>query len=718
VDSARRTKLGQVLLSVATGGVVLLLGVAAIRSEANVRRLEMRGDAERRLAAVAARLDSELERKRAQLAAIAADGKAADFAALAAGRYAVWRSDGATLEPVAGPALALDGLGGQIAGEAEVSGPTPTSDGRELLSLYVHAAGGRAALLGVSIDVNELWLSSGLLDAVRQGLNVRVTTADDTQRPVYWSSAEEPVDPISADVPLPGWRITAAPESGWRDPAIDWASSLLAGIVALGYGGSYLVLLRRPHAVQGTNAGLQRRLEHKDEDIATLLRSRAELESQLQTSLSLDALTGLANRASFVEHVDAKLAERRRGGGRGVAVITVRFQQLEELSHSLGAATAAKLLSRAADRLQAVTEDAFAARTSDKDLGLCLVAVEQGAEEAMWQRLHGALDAPLEIDGRDVYSTVSLGVARSADGYALGAELLDHASFAAGQGAAAPERWAVFREDVQANRVGLLRLEADLHNAIKNDELRLRFQPIVSTASGAAVGFEALLRWQHPAESLIPPERFIPLAEGSGQMRQISEWVVRQGIAHSKQWLGLREEPVYVSVNLTPRDLSREFCTQLFERLAAAGVPPEALCVEITETAVVRDFRVAARLISELNERGVRVLLDDFGTGYSSLSYLRELPFHAVKIDKSFVQRMGVDARDFGLVRSIVSLVHYLGMQCVAEGIETQEQLDLLAMVDCDYAQGFLFSKPVAAGEVPALLASGAQRSRTAGRRA
>jgi EAL domain-containing protein (putative c-di-GMP-specific phosphodiesterase class I)/GGDEF domain-containing protein len=718
VEVERRTLVGQVLISVAAGGVVLLLGAAAIRSEANMRRLEMRGNAERRLAAAAARLETELERKQAELGAAAAAGQGADFEELAAGGYAVWSSDGSVVAALAGPSLALDGLAGQLADEAGVMGPAPIADGRDMLSLYVRVPNKPDALLGISIDVDELWLASGLLEVVREGLNVRVTTADETQRPVYWSSAQEPQDPVAASVALPGWRLTAAPEAGWRNPSVDWASSLLAGIVALGYGGSYLLLLRRPRAAQHTNAELRQRLEHKDEDFTSLLRSRAELEARLQTSLSLDAMTGLANRASLLEHVDARLAERRHGGGLGVALIAVQFQQFGELSHSLGAATAAKLLSHAADRIQTVVHRAFVARASDQDLAVCLTADEQSADGALWPKLLAALDEPLKIDGRDVYSAVAVGLARSADGYTLGADLLDQASFAAGEAAAAPERWAVFREDVHATRVSLLRLEADLQNAIKNDELRLRFQPIVSAATGAAVGFEALLRWQHPTEQLIPPERFIPLAEGSGQMRQISEWVVRQGVAHSKQWLGLREEPIYVSVNLTPRDLSREFCTHLFERLAAASVPPEALCVEITETAVVRDFRLAARLINELNERGVRVLLDDFGTGYSSLSYLRELPFHAVKIDKSFIQRMGIDARDFGLVRSIVSLVHYLGMQCVAEGIETQEQLDLLSMVDCDYAQGFLFSKPVAASEVPALLAGGPRKSRASGARA
>jgi EAL domain-containing protein (putative c-di-GMP-specific phosphodiesterase class I) len=185
---------------------------------------------------------------------------------------------------------------------------------------------------------------------------------------------------------------------------------------------------------------------------------------------------------------------------------------------------------------------------------------------------------------------------------------------------------------------------------------------------------------------------------------------MQQGIAHSKQWLTLRENPLYVTVNLTPQDLSRELCTNLIDSLAAACLPPECIRVEITETALVRDFRIAARLISELNERGIRVLLDDFGTGYSSLSYLRDLPFHAVKIDKSFIQKMTTQARDFGLVRSIVSLVHYLGMECVAEGIETQEQLDLISMMDCNYWQGHLFSRPVPASAVEALVNEGPQK--------
>jgi EAL domain-containing protein (putative c-di-GMP-specific phosphodiesterase class I) len=314
------------------------------------------------------------------------------------------------------------------------------------------------------------------------------------------------------------------------------------------------------------------------------------------------------------------------------------------------------------------------------------------------------LEARFTVGHRPVYVPAVMGIATSIDGYSHGPELLGQAGLAANSAIVEGQRCALFRPGAKEERISLLQLEADLQSAIDGDELRLFFQPIVSVDEGHIVGFESLLRWQHPTESWLGPDRFIPLAESMGQMARISDWVLHQGIAHSKQFAQLRAEPIYVTVNLTPRDLNREVCSRLFELLDAVRLPPECIRIEITETAVVRDFRIAARLIAELNERGVRVLLDDFGTGYSSLSYLRDLPFHAVKIDKSFIHKMTTDARDFGLVKSIVGLVHYLGMECVAEGVETQEQLDLIGMMNCNYWQGYHFARPLPASEIEPLL--------------
>jgi EAL domain-containing protein (putative c-di-GMP-specific phosphodiesterase class I) len=314
------------------------------------------------------------------------------------------------------------------------------------------------------------------------------------------------------------------------------------------------------------------------------------------------------------------------------------------------------------------------------------------------------LEARFTVGHRPVYVPAVMGIATCSDGYSHGPELLGQAALAANSAIVEGQRSALFRPGAKEERISLLQLEADLQAAIDGNELRLFFQPIVSVNEGHVVGFESLIRWQHPTESWIGPDRFIPLAESMGQMARISDWVLRQGVAHSKQFAQLRAEPLYITVNLTPRDLNRELCSRLFALLDSVRLPPQCIRIEITETAVVRDFRIAARLIAELNERGVRVLLDDFGTGYSSLSYLRDLPFHAVKIDRSFIHKMTTEARDFGLVKSIVGLVHYLGMECIAEGVETQEQLDLIGMMDCNYWQGFLFSRPLPASQIEPLL--------------
>jgi EAL domain-containing protein (putative c-di-GMP-specific phosphodiesterase class I) len=374
----------------------------------------------------------------------------------------------------------------------------------------------------------------------------------------------------------------------------------------------------------------------------------------------------------------------------------------------MGVPVADGFLVEAADRLQRLMgPETLLARTGDKELALCVCDSELPEPEAFTSRILSVLEDRFAVGRQAIYSPALIGIAQCFDGYGHGPELVAQASLAATTCASSGNRWSIFAPETKEERIGVLQLEADLQSAIHNDELILKFQPIVSMQSGSVVGFESLLRWRHPTGSWIEPERFIPLAESLGLMSRISERVAAEGVAHAKRWQPLRQTPpLYVTVNLTPRDLSRDFCNRIFDLLAQSDLAPECLRVEITETALVQDFGLAARLIGELNERGVRVLLDDFGTGYSSLSYLRDLPFHAVKIDKSFVQLMTSDARDFGLVRSIVSLVQYLGMECVAEGVETQEQLDLIGMVNCDFWQGFLFSPPVAASEVEALVHS------------
>jgi predicted signal transduction protein with EAL and GGDEF domain len=452
---------------------------------------------------------------------------------------------------------------------------------------------------------------------------------------------------------------------------------------------------------------LRQQLDEKEAEILRLEETRARLETNLVTMRTRDSLTGLPSRDAFVDALDDRLGEGYDGVGFWVGV--VRLSQFERLSHSLGASAAADLMVQVSARIEAVYGAAASiSRVGDQEIGFQISHEDAHDAAVAGAKLLRLIEDRFTVGKQGIYLHAVIGLAEVRKGARGGSELLDQAGLAADEAIANGEKWVAFRVERHEEVIGLMQLEADLQGAVRNDEFRLYYQPVVSVMEHGIVGIEALIRWFHPSGTVILPERFIPIAESKGDMATISEWVFRTGIDQIKRWQSLFDTPFYISMNLTPRDLNADFCETIFRLIDAAGISPDQVGVEITETAVVRDFKHAAQLIGRLSEHGVRVLLDDFGTGYSSLSYLRELPFNYVKIDKSFVHRMAFDSRDFGMVRSIISLVQYLEMECVAEGIETQEQRDLIAMIDCDYWQGNLFSKAVPATEIEELLGSGA----------
>jgi predicted signal transduction protein with EAL and GGDEF domain len=448
---------------------------------------------------------------------------------------------------------------------------------------------------------------------------------------------------------------------------------------------------------------LRRQLSDKETEVRRLDEARVRLEMQIATMRTRDPHTGLPNRAAFIESLEHRLDAST--DATGYWIVVVRLWQFEQLRHSLGASAAADLMKQVSVRLEAALgPNTGLSRIGDQELGFVMPRSSARTAGGIGDHLLGIVEDRFKVKNQGVYLHAVVGLVETSKLSRSAAELLDRAGLAADDAIAKGEKWVAFREERHEELIGLLQLEADLKRALENNELHLHFQPVVNVAESGIVGLEALLRWHHPSGAVIMPDEFIPIAAGSGEMPAISEWVFRTGIEQVKAWRGVFKSPLYLSMNLTPRDLNPEFCAGIMRKIHAAGIAAEQIGVEITETAVVRDFKVAAKLISELSERGIRVLLDDFGTGYSSMSYLRELPFDCVKIDKSFVHRMAFESRDFGLVRSIVSLVQYLQMECVAEGIETQEQLDLIAMIDCNYWQGNFFSEPVPAHEVEKLL--------------
>src|SRR6185503_9970575 len=315
------------------------------------------------------------------------------------------------------------------------------------------------------------------------------------------------------------WELRAAPVASWAAAPQNGQTALIVALLAVACGLGVFGLAKLPQALRADVARLTAELVAKDSDLSRLLRSRSQIESQLVTSLTVDLYTGLPNRASFVEHVQARLTKTRIAADGGVLVATVLLHKLGELSHSMGTTIAEEIIGQAAERLQrAVAADAYLARTGESELSLCFArgAVEDSSTLA--DELLAALEGRFTVNSRAVYVPAVVGFAASSDGYQHGPELLAQAALAANTAIVEAQRHAHFRPEAKEAQISMLRLEADLQSAIDANELRLFFQPIVSVGEGQIVGFESLLRWQHPTESWIGPDRFIPLAESMGQM--------------------------------------------------------------------------------------------------------------------------------------------------------------------------------------------------------
>jgi EAL domain-containing protein (putative c-di-GMP-specific phosphodiesterase class I) len=326
------------------------------------------------------------------------------------------------------------------------------------------------------------------------------------------------------------------------------------------------------------------------------------------------------------------------------------------------------------------------------------VGSSEGARSAA-ERLQQALVGAFTIDGQSVFGTASMGIALSASGYEGADELVRGAHIALFQANAdGRTRIAVFDPATREQIVTRQQLETDLHQAIERQEFCLNFQPIVSLATGSLVGFEALVRWRHPLEGIIPPASFIPLAEETGLIVHITRWVLREACRQARVWREQLPTDVdfYLSVNLSVQDLRQpDLSDFVANALQEAGLPPGVLRLEVTESMMIDNINAVSDLVSRLRTMQVPLLLDDFGTGYSSLSYLNRFKFDYLKIDRTFVNRMTHPDQSVGIVRAIVHLAHDLGIKTIAEGVETAEHRDQLKCLGCDYGQGYYFSKPL-----------------------
>jgi predicted signal transduction protein with EAL and GGDEF domain len=314
------------------------------------------------------------------------------------------------------------------------------------------------------------------------------------------------------------------------------------------------------------------------------------------------------------------------------------------------------------------------------------------------ERLQKELSLPFNIGGHEVFTTVSIGIAPSTLGYDQPENLLRDADTAMYRAKSMGKaRHETFDEAMHDSAMDVLQVETDLRRAVERDEFYVQYQPIVSLETGRLLGFEALVRWRHPERGVISPAKFIPVAEETGLIATIGQKVLRESCRQLREWQQKYPEAksLSVSVNLSSKQFTQnDLIQQIRQLLRETGLKPECLHLEITESAVMENTDNAISMLKELRALGVKLSIDDFGTGYSSLSYLHRFPFDTLKVDRSFVGRMEEQSDNAEIVRTILVLAHNLGMDVIAEGVETEEQLALLRKMNCQCGQGYLFSKP------------------------
>lgn len=434
---------------------------------------------------------------------------------------------------------------------------------------------------------------------------------------------------------------------------------------------------------------------------------RRALEESLLQQAAHDALTGLANRRHFTERMGQMLAHARRQQQQ-LAVMFIDLDHFKKTNDTLGHEMGDRLLCEIAARLRgALRESDLLARMGGDEFAVVLADMaHSGDANIVARKLLDLLLKPVCIDGHEMLVGASIGITLFPHDGQAAEELLRHADLAMYRAKASGRNaWCFYQPEMNERMRERVDLERDLHHALERGELSLHYQPRVRLADGALTGFEALLRWRHPTRGPIGPDVFIPIAEETGLIVPIGEWVLRQACCQARAWAAAGLPRLQVAVNVSARQLSdAAFPRRVRQALDDTGWPAELLELEITETALMQDTVLSAGLLRELKSLGARTAVDDFGTGYSSLAYLKAFPLHRLKVDRSFVAGVQDEGDDRVIASTIIVLAQSLGLQVTAEGVETAEQATCLLQHGCDEAQGYHFGRPVPAEEFEAML--------------
>jgi diguanylate cyclase (GGDEF)-like protein/PAS domain S-box-containing protein len=515
------------------------------------------------------------------------------------------------------------------------------------------------------------------------------------------------------------WKeMLGCPESEIGDSLNEWLSRVHPGDRE-----RVEIELESHRATIGPNEFIsEHRMLHKDGNYRWMLSRGVVLRGEQGRALRMagsqtdvtqnkvfDPLTGLANRTLFIEALGRSVERRRRLEIPPFAVLFLDLDRFKNINDSLGHHAGDQLLVEVSRRLaKAVRSGSLrrepatdvVARLGGDEFSVLLGGVDCDEEAvAVSMRIQNVLTAPVRIDGKDVHTSASIGITLWDDHYETPLEMLRDADTAMYRAKAlGRSRYAVFDASMRAQAIARLEMETDLERAVRQGEFVVYYQPKVALGTRRLVGFEALIRWIHPTRGMVMPNEFIPVAEETGLIVPLGAWTLIEACRTVRGW---QEEfqsnpPLEVSVNLSPRQFRDSGLVETVRRaLEVTGLEPESLKLEITESVLIDDPAVAVEVLTELRKMNIGLKIDDFGTGYSSLRYLSTLPCDCLKIDRSFVSNLLQDDSSLEIVRTIIGLAASLGMEVVAEGIETEPQLDKLRDLGCEFGQGYFFAKPL-----------------------
>lgn len=473
--------------------------------------------------------------------------------------------------------------------------------------------------------------------------------------------------------------------------------------------------IMKPFDIRHVEAAVERALKQRLL-LAEKRRYRDELEKLLQERTAevdrlayYDTLTSLPNRTLFEDRLTQAVALAQRADKR-VAVLFIALDQLKKVNDTLGHRAGDQLMQQVAVRLRGcVTESDTVARFGGDQFVLMMPEIERTKDAVdVIASIQEALNPSFNLDRQELFATASVGVSFFPDDGKETSSLVKNAGAALYRAKkSGGNEYRFYTADMHAKATKRFELETSLRHALDNHEFLLHYQPRVAIDSLRIVGVEALVRWQHPQLGLVPPGDFIPLAEETGLILPIGEWVLREACRQNREWQDKGFARMRVGVNISARQFQQHHLAETVMRiLEEAELGPEFLELELTESSIMSNAEATIVVLTKLQTKGVAISVDDFGTGFSSLSYLKRLPIDSLKVDQSFVRELATDPDDAALVMAIVSLAHTLRLRVVAEGVETQEQLRFLRLLRCDEIQGYLISKPLPVEGIEQLLAA------------